>query len=165
MDTKPEPVGAITTVSRPPAIASQACTWAVVGAAKAASNHAWVAGEKFGTAPSSAPSLTGAWWVPASHKAHPPAASHRGWGSGRWGWGSGSPGVWDGQHNVPVRLTDFWERMDAVFGAEYSRSWARDFTLSALGERTVVQAVDAGVDTREIWNAVCAAVDVPSLLR
>ena len=82
MDTKPEPVGAITTVSRPPAIASQACTWAVVGAAKAASHHAWVAGEKFGTAPSSAPSLTGAWWVPASHKAHPSAASHRGLGSG-----------------------------------------------------------------------------------
>jgi hypothetical protein len=64
-----------------------------------------------------------------------------------------------------VRLTDFWERMDAVFGAEYARSWARDFSLAPLGGLTVEQAIAAGVDTREIWDAVCAVVDVPSLLR
>lgn len=64
-----------------------------------------------------------------------------------------------------MRLTDFWERMDAVFGPEYARSWARDFSLSALGERTVFQAIDAGIETREIWDAVCGVVDVPSLLR
>lgn len=64
-----------------------------------------------------------------------------------------------------VRLTDFWERMDAVFGPEYARSWARDFSLSTLNGRTVMQAIDTGIDTREIWNAVCGVVDVPSLLR
>ena len=64
-----------------------------------------------------------------------------------------------------VRLTDFWERMDAVFGPEYARSWARDFSLSTLDGRTVMQAIDAGIDTREIWDAVCGVVDVPSLLR
>ncbi len=64
-----------------------------------------------------------------------------------------------------VRLTDFWERMDAVFGPEYSKSWARDFSLSALGGRTVMEAIDAGVDTREIWEAVCGVVEVPSLIR
>lgn len=64
-----------------------------------------------------------------------------------------------------VRLTDFWERMDAVFGPEYARSWARDFSLSTLGDRTVMQAIDTGIDTREIWDAVCGVVDVPSLLR
>lgn len=66
---------------------------------------------------------------------------------------------------VPVRLTDFWERMDAVFGPEYARSWARDFSLSTLNGRTVMQAIDTGIDTREIWDAVCGVVDVPSLLR
>ena len=66
---------------------------------------------------------------------------------------------------VRVRLTDFWERMDAVFGPEYARSWARDFSLSALHGRTVMQAIDAGIDTREIWDAVCGVVEVPSLLR
>lgn len=64
-----------------------------------------------------------------------------------------------------VRLTDFWERMDAVFGAAYAKSWARDFSLSALGGRTVTEAIDAGFDTREIWEAVCGVVEVPSLLR
>ena len=64
-----------------------------------------------------------------------------------------------------VRLTDFWERMDAVFGPEYARSWARDFSLSTLQGRTVMQAIDTGIDTREIWDAVCGVIDVPSLLR
>ena len=66
---------------------------------------------------------------------------------------------------VRMRLTDFWERMDAVFGPEYARSWARDFSLSALDSRTVMQAIDAGIDTREIWDAVCGVVEVPALLR
>lgn len=64
-----------------------------------------------------------------------------------------------------MRLTDFWERMDAVFGPEYSRSWARDYSLSAVGGLTVMQAIDSGVETREIWDAVCGVVEVPSLLR
>ncbi|MFM9134511.1 MAG: DUF3046 domain-containing protein [bacterium] len=64
-----------------------------------------------------------------------------------------------------MRLTDFWERMDAVFGAEYARSWAGDYVLADLGDRTVLQAIDAGIDTREIWDAVCGAVEVPGLLR
>lgn len=64
-----------------------------------------------------------------------------------------------------MRLTDFWERMDAVFGPEYSRSWARDYSLSAVGGLTVIQAIDRGVETREIWDAVCGVVEVPGLLR
>ena len=67
--------------------------------------------------------------------------------------------------DVPVRLTDFWERMDALFGPDYARSWARDFSLSALDGRTVEQAIAAGIETREIWEAVCGVIDVPSLLR
>ncbi len=42
----PEPVGATTSVSRPEEMASQAPSWAGVGAAKAPVNHARVAGEK-----------------------------------------------------------------------------------------------------------------------
>ena len=64
-----------------------------------------------------------------------------------------------------MRLTDFWERMDAVFGPDYARSWASDFSLAALGGRSVVQAIAAGYDTREIWDAVCGVVEVPPLLR
>ena len=63
-----------------------------------------------------------------------------------------------------MRLTDFWERMDEVFGPSYARSWAHDMVLPALG-LTVDDAISAGVDTKDIWRAVCAATEVPTVLR
>jgi hypothetical protein len=62
-----------------------------------------------------------------------------------------------------MRLTDFWERMEQVFGATYAHSWAKDVVLEALG-CTVDEAITRGVETKEIWRAVCAQVDVPSQL-
>lgn len=62
-----------------------------------------------------------------------------------------------------VRLTDFWERMDLVFGPDYARSWSRDVVLSPLGV-TVEEAIASGVDTREVWRAVCATTEVPGTL-
>ena len=32
-----------------------------------------------------------------------------------------------------VRLTDFWDRMEQVFGPAYARSWAHDVVLPPLG--------------------------------
>jgi hypothetical protein len=64
-----------------------------------------------------------------------------------------------------MRLTDFWERMEEVFGRAYARSWADDQHLAALDGRTVAQALDAGVDTKEVWRAVCAHAPVPGHLR
>ena len=75
------------------------------------------------------------------------------------------PSTWTIGQTAGMRLTDFWERMDAVFGPEYARSWAHDHVMSALGQRSVYQAIDAGIDTKEIWRAVCGVADVPSLLR
>lgn len=63
-----------------------------------------------------------------------------------------------------MRLTDFWERMEAVFGPDYARSWASDMVLPPLG-CTAVQALDAGTDTKAVWVAVCATAEVPSILR
>ena len=63
-----------------------------------------------------------------------------------------------------MRLTDFWERMDEVLGAGYSQSWARDVVLSPLG-CTAVEAIERGMDTKEIWRAVCTIVEVPARLR
>jgi hypothetical protein len=59
---------------------------------------------------------------------------------------------------------DFWNRMDQTFGSAYSRSWAADQTLAALSGRTVSEALQAGMDTREVWRAVCASYPVPSHL-
>jgi hypothetical protein len=63
-----------------------------------------------------------------------------------------------------VRLVDFWERMEAVFGSAYARSWAADQHLELLDGRTVMQALAAGTETREVWRAVCAAHPVPGHL-
>ena len=63
-----------------------------------------------------------------------------------------------------VRLTDFWERMDAVFGPSYAESWAHDMVLPPLG-LTVEQAIASGIDTKDIWRAVCASTEVPGPLR
>jgi hypothetical protein len=53
--------------------------------------------------------------------------------------------------------------MTAVFGAEYAASWARDTVLPELG-CTVDQAISRGVETKEIWSAVCANAEVPAIL-
>ena len=61
-----------------------------------------------------------------------------------------------------VRLTVFWERMNARFGAAYADSVARDLVIARLGGRTVFAALEAGVEPAEVWAAVCDAVDVPA---
>jgi hypothetical protein len=64
-----------------------------------------------------------------------------------------------------MRLTEFWRRMDARFGAGYSRSIASDQVLPQLGGRTVDQALGTGTDAKTVWRAVCEAFDVPARLR
>ena len=62
-----------------------------------------------------------------------------------------------------MRLSDFWERMNAVFGPEYAASWSHDVVLPEIGV-TVDSALAAGIDTKTVWRAVCAHADVPSFL-
>ncbi|HEV7192042.1 MAG TPA: DUF3046 domain-containing protein [Jatrophihabitantaceae bacterium] len=63
-----------------------------------------------------------------------------------------------------MRLTEFWRRMDTRFGAAYARSVASDYRLPALGS-TVDEALAAGVETKQVWQAVCAEFEVPNSLR
>ncbi len=64
-----------------------------------------------------------------------------------------------------MRLTVFWERMDAQFGAAYAQSVAKDYVLAGLGGRTVERALADGEDAKVVWRAVCDAFDVPERLR
>lgn len=61
-----------------------------------------------------------------------------------------------------MRLTEFWERMQAQFGAVYADAVARDQVLEALGSRTAEQALAAGQEPKEVWVALCDAFEVPS---
>ena len=66
-----------------------------------------------------------------------------------------------------MRLTDFWARLEQVFGPAYATSVADDQVLPQLGGRTIRQALDAGMQAVVVWRAVCAAYPdrVPARLR
>lgn len=55
--------------------------------------------------------------------------------------------------------------MEGEFGAARAASLSRDHVFAQLGGRTVEQALDAGIEARDVWLAVCDAYDVPSARR
>jgi hypothetical protein len=63
-----------------------------------------------------------------------------------------------------MRLTEFWRRMQERFGPAYAASVAADYRLPTLG-RTVDEALAAGVETKDVWRAVCAEFEMPASLR
>jgi hypothetical protein len=75
--------------------------------------------------------------------------------------------LWVDEEVLTVRLTDFWARMERVFGRGYATSVAADQVIPQLGGRTVQQALAAGEETVTIWRAVVAAYPerVPKTLR
>jgi hypothetical protein len=66
-----------------------------------------------------------------------------------------------------VRLTDFWARLEQVFGAGYARSFAADHAFSSLGGRTIDESIAQGEEIVTVWRAVVAAYPdrVPARLR
>lgn len=66
-----------------------------------------------------------------------------------------------------MRRTDFWSRMEQVFGTGYAYSVAADQVIPQLDGRTVDQAFADGEDTAVVWRAVCQAYPdrVPSKIR
>jgi hypothetical protein len=64
-----------------------------------------------------------------------------------------------------VRLTYFRELMEGEFGAARAAAVARDHVFAELGGRTVEEALETGVEPRDVWIAVCNAYDVPPARR
>lgn len=62
---------------------------------------------------------------------------------------------------VAVRLTEFHELVEAQFGAVRASSMLVDHVMTRLGGRTAAQAIEAGVEPRDVWRALCADFDVP----
>ena len=54
-------------------------------------------------------------------------------------------------------MTEFWARMERLFGPAYADSYARDQVLATLGGRTVHEALKQGEDAKDVWRAVVAA--------
>lgn len=51
--------------------------------------------------------------------------------------------------------------MNDEFGETYAPTLAREHVMSALGERSALQALAAGLPPRQIWLALCDDMDVP----
>lgn len=64
-----------------------------------------------------------------------------------------------------MKLTEFRGLMAAQFGPARAASVAADHVFSALGGRTADQSLDAGLDPKRVWFAVCDDFDVPESLR
>jgi hypothetical protein len=60
-----------------------------------------------------------------------------------------------------VRLTEFHELVEAQFGSVRGASLLVDHVLTRLGGRTAAQAIEAGVEPRDVWWALCSDFDVP----
>ena len=60
-----------------------------------------------------------------------------------------------------MRLTQFHDLVPEQFGEVRGASLLVDHVLTALGGRTAAQAIEDGVDPREVWRALCADFDVP----
>lgn len=59
-----------------------------------------------------------------------------------------------------VRLTEFRELLTEEFGSIRGNSLLTDHVLSGIG-RTGAQAIEEGVDPREVWRSICYEFDVP----
>jgi hypothetical protein len=55
--------------------------------------------------------------------------------------------------------------METEFGSVRAASVARDHVFAELGGLTVEQALEKGIEPREVWRAVCEAYDVPRARR
>ncbi len=63
-----------------------------------------------------------------------------------------------------VRLTEFWRRMQERFGATYAHTVAADYRFPELGT-TVDDALARGIETKDVWRAVCTEFEMPASLR
>lgn len=64
-----------------------------------------------------------------------------------------------------VRHTEFWARMDKALGSSYSRTWAEQFVMAGLGNRTVTEALQAGETPKHVWHVVWEVLELPASQR
>lgn len=52
--------------------------------------------------------------------------------------------------------------MESALGPAYARAWAQQVVIGELGERTVVEALDAGEPPKAVWAAVWRTLELPA---
>lgn len=64
-----------------------------------------------------------------------------------------------------MREREFWQLLEEVFGRSYGRALSHDQSLTELNDMNVVQALDAGVEPRVVWNVLCNQMQIPDSKR
>lgn len=62
-------------------------------------------------------------------------------------------------------MRHFWELMSGQFGQAYADTLARDHVVGALGNRTVLEALEAGLAPKRVWLALCEDLGIPEAQR
>ncbi len=60
-----------------------------------------------------------------------------------------------------MRLSEFRRAVSDEFGQGYGQVLLHDLVLAELGGRTPEAALAAGVRAKDVWLALCRAMDVP----
>ena len=61
-----------------------------------------------------------------------------------------------------MREADLRARLAAQLGSNYAPMWADTVVISGLGQRTVSQALAAGLPCKDIWLAAWAELELPA---
>ncbi len=69
-------------------------------------------------------------------------------------------GVGATAYDPGMRHSRFWALAEDEFGAAYAHSLAGSTHIAALGGRTAVDALEAGIPPRDVWIALCEVMDV-----
>lgn len=64
-----------------------------------------------------------------------------------------------------MRLSEFRRAVADEFGSGYGQVLLHDLVLADLGGRTAEAALADGTHAREVWLALCRAMDVPDSRR
>ena len=57
--------------------------------------------------------------------------------------------------------SEFLRALADEFGDVMSHTVSRDVIVGSLGNRSAMEALDAGIEPKVVWAALCEAMDVP----
>jgi hypothetical protein len=60
-----------------------------------------------------------------------------------------------------VTRSEFLRALVDEFGEVMSHSVSRDVIIGAVGNRSAIEALDAGLEPKVVWSALCEVMDVP----
>lgn len=60
-----------------------------------------------------------------------------------------------------MKISRFNELVRDEFGAAYAAVIIQDLSLDSLQDRTAAQALSAGLDPAQIWQAICLQSSIP----